>query len=716
MRLKLTLTVGFITATLGIVILLLELGFNGFRLERTAGLSLLFYARGKITPPADVVIVSMDKQSALRLNHNGDTQSWPRRLHARLIDRLVEQNVAAIVFDVFFFEAKSDQDAEFAQSLRQAQRVVLAQEFWRDRHGGLITEELVSPTPEIATASLALGPFPLPKYPNRVEQFWTFQDNSRPVPTLPLLALQISLQRTLSQQTLAVLFELTGLTAVDLNDSQSLARFMLQLYNQLRDKPAALGRILQALQQTDLTASEKNKLAALIRAYSTASRFLNHYGPARTIPAIPYSTLLQSTETVPDLNNKVVFVGGRDPFRGQPDRFYTVYSNENEVDISGVEIAATAFANLLTGTSLWQLSGWGQLALVSVFGGIVGALAVGLGVVQALTAVTAVALMYYLLSQWLFNEYYLWLPLMIPLLIQLPGALLLGLLAQYRLSKYAAENITVALRGYIPELVVQQLSERPDPLAPIVIYGTCLCSDIEGYTALSEKLEPKQLTELTNEYYRLIGEPVDRYHGTRLDIVGDGMTCVWPSTEANSKVRLNACLAALAMQQALTEFHQQNSDYELSTRIGLHAGPLAIGNMGGGGHYMYGVAGDVPNTASRIESLNKWLDTRLLAEQSVVFGLNDLLLRPVGRFQLKGKRSTNTVFEIISLYSESSSEQQDLARRFAEALMVYEARQWDAATEAFRALVNDYPDDGPSRFYLKHSQFCSPAVIKMNEK
>jgi adenylate cyclase len=341
-----------------------------------------------------------------------------------------------------------------------------------------------------------------------------------------------------------------------------------------------------------------------------------------------------------------------------------------------------------------------QLILLLLLGAIAGISTVMLPGISAALVTLMLGAGYFLLAQWLFGQYDLWLPLVIPLLVQLPCALLLGLFAQYLVSRRETENVSQALYYYVPVEIAERLRERADPLTPDVVFGTCLCSDIAGYTTLSERLDPKLLSTLTNEYYGLIGQPIDFHQGIRLDIVGDGMTCVWPAQYSDPAIRRHACLAALEAQQAIAVFHRRHPQYDFSTRIGLNAGWVAMGNMGGSGHYIYGIAGDIVNTASRIEGLNKFLGTRLLAEQNVVADLDDLLLRPMGCFLLKGKSAETNIVEIICRRSDASSAQVALCERFAEALSLYEKHHWNKAAEYFAALLKDYPADSPARFYL----------------
>ena len=97
--------------------------------------------------------------------------------------------------------------------------------------------------------------------------------------------------------------------------------------------------------------------------------------------------------------------------------------------------------------------------------------------------------------------------------------------------------------------------------------------------------------------------------------------------------------------------------------------------------------------------MNKRLGTRLLASEPIVEGLDqELLLRDLGLFRLKGKKVPIRVFEIIS-QRDSATEENQLCADFATALKAFQARDQDAARELFERLVSQFPHDGPSAFY-----------------
>ena len=124
-------------------------------------------------------------------------------------------------------------------------------------------------------------------------------------------------------------------------------------------------------------------------------------------------------------------------------------------------------------------------------------------------------------------------------------------------------------------------------------------------------------------------------------------------------MRRNACLAALEIGNEIDSYNLENNLYPLSIRIGLHAGEFAMGNVGGGRHYEQSVLGDVINTASRIEGLNKKLRTRILASGPIAADLRAILFRRLGIFQLVGKSEAVPIFEVIQQNEQATTEQVD---------------------------------------------------------
>ena len=151
---------------------------------------------------------------------------------------------------------------------------------------------------------------------------------------------------------------------------------------------------------------------------------------------------------------------------------------------------------------------------------------------------------------------------------------------------------------------------------------------------------------MISEYYETISQLVVRRRGLMMGRAGDSAMCVWAGSPSNPsfewlvgrrvirarrsdlRARFNACQTALEIRDTIERFDERHAT-PLRTRIGLHDGKVAMGPVA----RQFPVIGDVPNTASRIERLNKQLGTTILTTDSVVREQSGLCLRPVGRFR-----------------------------------------------------------------------------------
>jgi adenylate cyclase len=316
-----------------------------------------------------------------------------------------------------------------------------------------------------------------------------------------------------------------------------------------------------------------------------------------------------------------------------------------------------------------------------------------------------------------------WAPLVVPLVVQLPVALILGLLASYQSIKRQREKIRAVLGYYLPERAIQRLAHETagaGGAAKELVFGTCLVTDAEQYTALSESLSPEDLGRFMEEYYRTILDAVGRHGGIVSDLAGDSMVAVWAATRAGDLAAREACRAAEDVRAAVERFNAHR-ERRLPTRIGLDSGQLLLGNIGSAVRGEYRAVGDIVNTAARLQGLNRHLGTRVLMSGSTLAHAHGSHTRFLGDFLLVGKSVPVAVFELHSVEGEASEREEDAG--FAEALQDFREGRWRAAATRFAELLRSGSADGPCRFYLDlcaRFETSPPAdwsgVVRMTQK
>ena len=237
-----------------------------------------------------------------------------------------------------------------------------------------------------------------------------------------------------------------------------------------------------------------------------------------------------------------------------------------------------------------------------------------------------------------------------------------------------------------------------------LLHGTCMATDAEQYTRLAETLSPEELAALMNAYYAAMFAEVEKCGGVVTDVVGDSMMAIWAVSKPDSRTRVRACVGALAVAAAVERFNAVPGRPQLPTRIGLHTGPIRLGNIGGAGHMEFRAVGDIVNTASRIESLNKPLGTRILVSGETLAETEGLLTRELGTFLLAGKSTPLVIHELLDTEADRNGLARDWHARFAAALSAFRAARWQVAADAFDSLHREQPDDGPARLY---AQLCA---------
>ncbi len=711
----------------------------GYDIEENYGLDLLFLVRGNRVAPANTVIIAIDKIASDYYQLPNDPAKWPRELHAQLIDYLQSQQTSVIAIDIFFKDAKNPKtDQLLADTIKKSDNVVLFTHLKREllnqygttprtRSAELFNvERLIHPTPIIAEAPNALAPFALPKYPAKVSKFWTFRISAGEIATIPVVTLQLLLlkQKTFNPN-LRILekdysINFPVLPVQQKNNTQlNISNFISAMKDWSKQHQTIIKKIVQKLSNSeDDSIFTKNDKIALLQFFNLYNgnnrRHLNFFGPPRSITTFTYDAVLN--KQLPgnySFKNKVVFIGFSERLQPeQIDNFNTVFSQKNGIDLSGVEIGATAFSNLYDRNCISTLGHNYYLILIALFGFIVAFIARLLSNFTAIVTLAAISTVYFGISYYLFSFYSVWLPIIIPIFLLVPISLFSSISWQFFETNKERQRIRKAFGFYLPDGVVNELAKKKGNIqnSQHIMYGICLATDAEQYTSLSEKLKPASLSQLINKYYEVLFNPVRTNDGIISDVVGDAMLAIWTAHNPDIKLRQQACNSSIQIQQDLKQLQQTNTNFALETRIGLHSGNIVMGNVGAVDHFEYRAVGDIVNTANRIQGLNKHLQTKIIASYETIQNIPNLLTRELGQFKLAGKTRAINLYEILD-HKNIKNNYDELISLYTLALESYYQGELVKSQKQFILLNEHFPSDGPTQFYINYIK----ALIESND-
>jgi predicted ATPase/class 3 adenylate cyclase len=177
---------------------------------------------------------------------------------------------------------------------------------------------------------------------------------------------------------------------------------------------------------------------------------------------------------------------------------------------------------------------------------------------------------------------------------------------------------------------------------------TVMFCDLVDSTHLSGQLDPEDLRAVLRAYQQTSAEVIQHYEGHIAQYLGDGLLVYfgWPQAHEDDAQRaVHAGLGILAAMQRLNTRLQQEKGMRVAVRIGLHTGPVVVGEMGGGGRHEHLALGDTPNIAARLQGVAA-PDT--LAVSAATFRLiqDYFVCDDLGQHTLKGVAAPMPVYRV----------------------------------------------------------------------
>ncbi|MCF8199474.1 MAG: HAMP domain-containing protein [Sulfuritalea sp.] len=182
---------------------------------------------------------------------------------------------------------------------------------------------------------------------------------------------------------------------------------------------------------------------------------------------------------------------------------------------------------------------------------------------------------------------------------------------------------------------------------------TVLFSDLRGFATMSEKMSPRDVVEMLNEYLTAMATAIKPWGGYINNFVGDAIIVVFGAPVGRAEIEWCAVASAFAMRDSLKILNQRRTELgeaRLESGIGISTGPVVVGQVGSLERFLYTVIGDAVNVAARLETLTKEFDENPIlcngATYEAIHHRDDVLAEDLGFHQLKGRNESVQVFSL----------------------------------------------------------------------
>jgi len=647
---------------------------------------------GKATE--EVATILLDQDSLSWAEEFGVGWPWPRSLYGMIADFCARGDAKALVFDVLYTEETNEdvvQDEQFGEAIGNNGRVVAAMNLaTKAGQGG--DEGMASglPRTRLAIPGIDRGTLRGIDFPRAEFPITAVRDTAAFLANTNLPADSDGVYR---REPLFSVF------AGEVVPTEALAAWLLGKGGSLSVAPGLLTA-------GDTKVPIDGEGRAILR-YRGPSLRHDHYKAAAILNSEQQILEGKQPDIDPaELRGKYILFGFSAP------GLFDLKPTPMQESYPGVEVNATMLDNLLSGDFLAPMGRPAGLALLLVLS-LLAAMAVS-GVSGAgrsvviylvfLPLAPALGIAAYALGTWLPV-----IPVELGVVLALVGASLANYATEGRLKRIYRDTF----KQYMSHEYIEQLVANPKLLRlggerkELTIYF----SDVQGFTSISERLSPEELTALLNDYLSAMTDIIQEEGGTIDKYEGDAIVAFWNAPLSLEDHAVRGVRAALRCQAKLAEMRpalRGRAGRDMHQRIGMNSGPAVVGNMGSAAHFNYTMLGDQVNLAARLEGVNKQFGTYTMISEALLERIDGAFpARELSRIAVVGREEPIRVYEPM-LQAEYEARRNELAI-FAKGLVHF----YDGAfIEAQRVFSSIAATDPAAAAYVRKCEILAgdPAV------
>jgi len=482
-----------------------------------------------------------------------------------------------------------------------------------------------------------------------------------------------------------------------------------------------------------------------IPRYDKSSMIINFYGPNGTFEYINFSYVLDDKEfkTFDELfyetelntwddeftgllqsgkfKDKIVLIGSTLP---EDQDFlpisYSQGKRKGDNQMWGVEIHANAIQNVIWNDFLIKESIMIEVIVIFLFSFIAFYAFLFFKINKKINLIWAEVINLSLLSILFVSLYFLGIYLFVEqnYIITIISPAVTLIVAYFSTTAYHVIKVrkhSAMIKGmfgqYVSKSLVNELLNNPEKLSlgGVKKNITIMFSDIEGFTSISEKMEPEELVVFINKYLSIMTSIVLKHRGTLDKYLGDSLMAFWGAPLNVENKELQSCRTAILMQKKMNELKSgfsSDAARKVRTRIGINSADVVVGNIGGAERFDYTVMGDGVNLTSRLESANKIYGTSIMISETTYSKVKDkVLVRVIDKIVVKGKTKSITVYELLGLKEDKKAvEMFENYKNYLEGYEKYIEMEFEKAKIFFENSIDGNPNDELSKIYLERSE------------
>jgi class 3 adenylate cyclase/tetratricopeptide (TPR) repeat protein len=207
------------------------------------------------------------------------------------------------------------------------------------------------------------------------------------------------------------------------------------------------------------------------------------------------------------------------------------------------------------------------------------------------------------------------------------------------------------IQRYLPKDLTEKILAQKDKIEGERKQVTVMFCDMEGFTAITEKLGSEKIYSLMDQVYEILIGKVHDYEGTVNELTGDGIIALFGAPIALEDAPQRAIRSALAIHREMTGFSDTMKSKSripsIKMRMGIHTGPVVVGSLGNDLRVEFKAVGDTVNLASRMEGLAE-PGTTYVTEETFKLTEGFFRFEALGEKKIKGKEEPVKVYQVIA--------------------------------------------------------------------